>query len=53
MLPANGYLFSRAHITGHRDGSDDDSGHLSLRLAEGILGVIDVTMVSHFPDMTV
>jgi hypothetical protein len=52
-VSANGGTSSPAQITGHRDGSGDDSGHLSLRLAKGILGVIDVTMVSHFADMTV
>ena len=46
-----GTSMSRAQILGHQDGSGYDSGHLSLRLANGILGVVDVTMVSQCADM--
>jgi predicted dehydrogenase len=42
---------SRAAIVGHEAGSGNDSGRLSLRLANGILGVVDVTTVSHTADM--
>src|SRR5829696_3424954 len=46
-----GTSISRTQIVGHEAGSGYDSGHLSLRLANGVLGVIDVTALSHLADM--
>jgi len=46
-----GTSISRAGVVGHEVGSGYDSGHLSLRLANGILGVVDVSVVSHCADM--
>jgi predicted dehydrogenase len=43
----------RAGIVGHEAGGGHDSAHLSLRFANGVLGVVDATMVSHCADMLV
>jgi predicted dehydrogenase len=41
----------RASIQGHQTGDSNDSAHLSLAFANGVLGVVDVTTVSHTADM--
>jgi predicted dehydrogenase len=48
-----GISIDRSGIAGHEAGSGNDSGHLSLRFRNGVLGVIDVTVVSHTADMLV
>lgn len=42
---------SRGKIVGHEAGSGPDSAQLSLGFANGVLGVVDATVVSHCADM--
>jgi predicted dehydrogenase len=48
---ALGNSISRAGIPGHQTGNSNDSAHLALKFANGVLGVVDVTVVSHTADM--
>jgi predicted dehydrogenase len=48
-----GTSIPRDGIAGHEGGGGHDSAHLSLRFANGVLGVVDATMVSHCADMVV
>lgn len=46
-----GTSIPRDRIAGHEGGSGNDSAHLALQFANGTLGVVDVTVVSHTADM--
>lgn len=46
-----GNSISRAGIAGHGTGDSNDSAHLSLSFANGVLGVVDISAVSHSADM--
>jgi predicted dehydrogenase len=48
-----GTAVSRAGLAGHEGGSGYDIAHLTLRFANGIQGVVDVTNVSHDADRVV
>jgi predicted dehydrogenase len=48
-----GTAHSRAGIAGHEGGSGYDIAHLTLRFANGVQGVVDVTNVSHNADRLV
>jgi predicted dehydrogenase len=48
-----GVSIPRDAIPGHEGGSANDSAHLSMRFANGALGVVDVTVVSDTADMLV
>ena len=46
-----GTSIGRSTIAGHETGSGNDSAHLSLQFENGILGVVDTSVVAHSADM--